>query len=89
MDLDTEEETAYLVDSITQLILEVYNLIMKQMAVDVSVQHVGYCLANQKESVWTHMDNLDDFPHAVEAQWDIQSHPYKAKFLHIINKVCG
>ena len=89
MDPDTEEETAYLVDSITQPILEVYNLIMKQMAINVSVQHIGYCLSDQKESVWTHINNIDDFSHAVEAQQDIQSCAYKAKFLCIINKVCG
>ena len=89
MDPDTEEETAYLVDSITQPILEVYNLIMKRMAIDVSVQHVGYRLSDQKESVWTRINNVDDFSHAVEAQRDIQSRAYKAKFLRIINKVHG
>ena len=37
MDLGKDNETAYLVDMITQPVLEVYNLIMKRMAVNVSI----------------------------------------------------
>ena len=87
MEPDKENETAYLLDSTTQLDLEVYNLIMKRMAVNVSVQHISYHLSDQKVSVWTHINNIDDFSHPIEAQQDIQSHAYTTKHLHIINKV--
>ena len=87
MEPDKENETSYLLDSTSLPALEVYNLIMKRMAVDVSVQRVGYCLSDQKESVWTRINNINDFSCAVQAQRDIQSHAYTTKYLRIINKV--
>ncbi len=72
MDPDKEDE---LVDSITQPTLEVYNLVMKRMAVDVSVQHIGYRLSDQKEPVWTRINHFDDFPmllkYRQQRQWDM------------------
>ncbi len=62
---------------------------MKKMAVNVSVQHIGYCLSDEKVLVWTWMSNVDDFSHAVKAQREIQSRAFKVKYLCIINKVCG
>ena len=87
MEPNKENETSYLLDSTSLPALEVYNLIMKRIAVNVSVQHVGYCLSDQKESVWNHINNINDFSHAIEAQQDIQSCAYTAKYLWIINKV--
>ncbi len=87
MDPNREDEMAYLVDSISQPIIEVYDLVMKKMAVGVSVQHVGYHLSDAKESVWTQINNVNDFSHAIKAQHEIQSRAFKVKFLHIINKV--
>ncbi len=87
MNPNKDDETIYLIDQIPND--EAYHHVMKQMGVDVSIQKIGYCLSDQKESVWTHINNLDDFSCAVEAQCDVQSHVYKAKHLHIIHKVCG
>ncbi len=88
MDSTKEDETVCLIDPTTQPLPEVYNLIMKRMGVDVSVHNVGYHLSDQKGSIYTCINNINDFSHAVEAQCDIQSHAYKSKYLHIINKVC-
>ena len=89
MDPTREDKTVYLIDPTPQPLLEVYHLIIKKMGVNVSVQKVGYHLSDQKGSVWTHINNFDDFSYAIEAQCDIQSCAYKSKYLHIINKVCG
>src|SRR5260221_14768198 len=88
MDSTKEDETVCLIDPTTQPLPEVYNLIMKRMGVDVSVQNVGYHLSDQKGSICTCINNVNDFSYAVETQHNIQSCAYKSKYLHIINKVC-
>ena len=89
MDPNKDDETVYLLDSVTQPVLDVFNSIMSKMAVDISIQNIGYRLSDQKESVWTRINSIEDFSRAIEAQHDIQSHAFKSKHLRIINKVCS
>ena len=79
MDPNKADETVYMIDSPTQPVLNVFNLILSKMGVDVSVHTIGYHLSDQKESVWSQISNIDEFSHAIELQHDIQSHAFKSR----------
>ncbi|KAF8310531.1 uncharacterized protein EI90DRAFT_3100494, partial [Cantharellus anzutake] len=86
MDPKKEDETVFFVDSKSRPPEEVLHEILSRMEVDLAAHRIGYRLSDEKESIWTRINNIEDFTRAMEAQREIQSRAYKTKKLRIINK---
>ncbi|KAF8333039.1 uncharacterized protein EI90DRAFT_3052766, partial [Cantharellus anzutake] len=87
MDPKKEDETVFFVDSKSRPPEEVLHQILSRMEVDLAAHRIGYHLSDEKELIWTRINNIEDFTHVIEAQCEIQSQAYKTKKLCIINKV--